>query len=77
MITNTERAVIAAEMLTRFLRHREGHGRIAHRVYGLFQGDLMLSWTLSRSYAQRMARETYWDRTEVRHIGTVKPTGRA
>lgn len=69
--TNDERACVAADMLARFLSWPHKH---AHRVYGLFQGDLMVSWTLGRSYAERMAREKYWKRTEVRHIGTVKPS---
>lgn len=73
-VTPEERAFVAAEILVRFLREPRRH---THRVYGLFQGDLMLSWTLSRSYAERLAREKYWTRTDVRHIGTVKPSAQA
>lgn len=69
--SNNERANVAADMLAKFLSRPH---RNVSRVYGLFQGDLMLSWTLSRSYAERMAREKYWVRTVVQHIGTVKPS---
>lgn len=72
--TAEERANVAADMLAKFLCHRRIYGRNTYRVYGLFQGDLMLSWSLSRSYAERMAREKYWARTRVQHIGTVKPS---
>lgn len=67
--TTQERAVVAADMLMRFLK---GPHRITLRVYGVFKGDTLLSWSCSRSYAERYAANE-WRPLRVQYIGRVGP----
>lgn len=69
LATIEERADSAATTLGRFLKNAQRDHKRTH-IYGIFYGDLMLNWTLSRVTALKLARNS-WIKLSCQLIGSI------
>ncbi len=65
----TMRAEVASDTLFAFVKHARGQRQ---HVYGVFNGDILVHWSVSRAAARRLANASWID-LRVQHIGSTAP----